>query len=155
MKANRSKLIELVARFDFGREIPQNRGPFVRLCLAINGDNKEGSAWCAAFVSLVLYVHTRGTPPFRLSDGTKELLAAVVAAGRERAVPVAPGLCFVMKNGKSEHVTFIADVGDDTFATVGGNEGNPALPASNNGYGVFWRERTPGPQFRYFSLEDL
>ena len=81
MKANRSKLIELVARFDFGREIPQNRGPFVRLCLAINGDNKEGSAWCAAFVSLVLYVHTRGTPPFRLSDGTKELLAAVVAAG--------------------------------------------------------------------------
>jgi len=150
------KLLELAADLTWVRELGQNDGPVVRAFQAINR-GKPPDPWCADFVSFVLYVATRGKPPFALSGGCDELLAAARKAGRERDRPVAPGLFFVMKTPTDAHHTgFIVSTENGEFSTIEGNASDPTKPATNEGWGVFGRARVHKPgAYCYVSLEDL
>lgn len=158
LPAPRLSLIERAADLGFIREVGKNNGPGVRMCQAVTG-NKPPDAWCASFVSLVLYCHTRAKPPFALSAGCDELLRAAAAGGRERERPVAPGLFFVMQSPTDAvHVGFVEDVNltSRVFSTIEGNASDPTKPPTREGWGVFSRARAEKPgAYRYISLEDL
>lgn len=151
-------LIERAQDLGFIREIGKNNGPGVRMVQAVTG-NKPPDPWCASFVSMVLYTHTKGKPPFTLSGGCDELLRAGVSKGLERSRPVAPGLFFVMESPTDAvHVGFVEDVNltSGVFSTVEGNASDPTKPATREGWGVFSRARAEKPgRYRFISLEGV
>lgn len=151
-------LLERAAELGFIREIGKNDGPGVRMCQAVTG-NKPPDAWCASFVSTVLYVHTKGKPPFTLSASCDVLLQACVAKGLERDRPVTPGLFFVMQSPTDAvHVGFVEEVNRTArvFSTIEGNAADPTKPPTREGWGVFSRARPEKPGvYRFVSLEGV
>lgn len=134
-----ASLTAIARRGDFVREtLGPNKGFFVHSIQAFAG-GKDGDSWCAAFVSLVLYVAYMGAPPLKRTESTIQMLNEARAKGYVVDRPRADDLYFFTHpDGTPHHVGIVTDASGLAVGNVLGIAGNTSEDGtSSNGTGVF------------------
>lgn len=138
----------IARRFDFVRETEgPNDGTWVSYFQRFTG-NRPGDSWCASFVSVVLDIVYRGTPPLKRSASCQALLDE---ANRKGLVSLAAGapqvddLFFYVAAGHAHHVGIVTVV--KLTGTIGIAGNTSADGQSSDGTGVFEHVIAPGAIF--------
>jgi hypothetical protein len=124
----------------------ENRGEVVEHYLSTTG-TPAGQPWCAAFVSWVGKV-SLASWPLPLSASCQELANAAQRLGLLSARP-ATGAIFLLWRPDFKHfghTGFLVESVGNEWTTIEGNT-NPA--GGREGFGVFQRKRTFGPNDRF------
>ncbi len=124
----------IARRFNFVRETEgPNRGYWVEFFLHFT-DNTAGESWCAAFVSLVNHIATKGQMTVARTGSTITMLAHARAQQRVVAKPAVDDLVFsVRADGTPHHVGIVTSV--TPLTAIAGNTSVDGT--SSNGDGVY------------------
>lgn len=137
----RTKLLDTLSSQLYVREATgKNDGPEVERYLSFVGQ-KQGAAWCAAFVSYNLHAVGVTTPPnprtaWSPSFAYSYVIWSPALEKQHRSKPPQPGDCFTLYNSglkRVAHVGFIVGEQNNYFITI---EGNTGVSGSREGSGV-------------------
>lgn len=148
-------LIVEARRYLAEREQPagSNRSTRIDYWLAETGA-PLGAPWCAAFVAAVGRQALGAAWPVPRTASVEQI---VQWAALKQAIfpdPTRGDLLVIRFTGlgRFAHVGIVTDTGVDRFNTI---EGNTNTDGSREGYGVFARQRSHSPQYRFVRWADV
>ena len=142
LRTKDDELVWLARKCIFIRELPDNRGQRVEGIQRWCGGT-AGQSWCCHFATWLLDLVYEGQSPVPRTGSCDTILALATVKGWLRDTPVPGDLYLVLRTPDDAHhvgiVTEVAQPG--RFWEVSGNTNTDG---SDNGIGVFERERSIG-----------